>query len=173
MPGAEQQVSRLRLSGGGRGADPHDPRRTAQTLLRRHAPLLRMAAGAPRRAVPRQRRRRTLGNGRKTDLGAAALARTDRHADRGGPLLRRHETGRPGADRSLPRSGGRGDRRSTDRGTHGRPYDPHRLPLRGDERHHARGQGRSGRASSNSGSTTSARCSSRSAKAAPNGSPSA
>lgn len=62
LPGAEQQVPLLDLSRAHGGGDPRTARRAAQTVLRRHAPLLRLAAGTPRRGVPRPT---TTGNPRE------------------------------------------------------------------------------------------------------------
>ena len=141
LPGAEQQVPLLDLSRAHGGGDPRTARRAAQTVLRRHAPLLRLAAGSPRRGVPRQRRRGTLGNGRKTDPRTTALERHHGQPGGRGPLLRRHETGGSGADRRIQGIGGGGDRGGPNRRTHRRPHDPRRFPLHRHERHHARHQG--------------------------------
>ncbi len=78
----KQQVPRLCLSGRKRGgADTRNPRRTAQEILRRHAPLLRLAAGAAGEAF------RANDDG-GTKLGSGADRRIQGiggGGDRGGP----------------------------------------------------------------------------------------
>ncbi len=59
-----------------RRRDPRTTRRAAQTVLRRHAPLLRLAAArTPRRGVPHNDDGEPSGNGRKTDPRTTALER--------------------------------------------------------------------------------------------------